>query len=943
MTAVVGDFCFISSILHVLISCVVMERVFLLVVVTTLLGNAFEGQVDGASTTLKSGFGVNFKRVGSIQPSLNKRYITLAFELPQYEPDVYDDLVVECPFEDKHYSEYIMYSVNYICQVFNTTMAAHIKERQVNDVIILDEILHIRSVLPYPPGGGRGKRGLALVFGISAGILNIVNTVDMRRRIAALRYSHHKVVQAHATNTKMIMDNQNDILQIAEIIAQGFQNVRSDLNKTVVLVKNVSHTLHNEIQYLAERFQGNIDTLIISSRMIATVSTKLSVALHDASVSYSNMRWYLHDYAEGIVDIMQGKLPSSLIPPHQLQTVLDDAIHNLQGNFPNYELVFKSVSHYYRKTDVTYAVEDNILYVLVPIMIKKANQDSLDLYRIETCHVPFDVSKPATHNPSTHTRVSITTDYIAVSGNNFAELTQSQLDSCDHYNGLFLCDNFILQVHSSAYTCQSALFYDASPAIINEFCHFQYFQAIKPSPCILESESHVLLANLGNRWSFRCRDENVPRRANGSDYAVLAKSSLCNCALVGDTFFVAQQIGNCTPHFHDNKLFYPMNAAVATVFYSYLSNSGYMANMSQLYTAPPDLHVPPLKVTHSDDGSDVLFVDDLTTSVSLKKLRDTIARRKEVYLSTAQKENAEIANLESWFRNKRNWAIGLTFILSIIGTIAAGIAIYTCVKSHRLMSIFGLMLSRPDAAAAMQDLSDVDSESLFLNRLYDKLFQVIFLMIIFLIYKLAKALYVKWSVIRIALPNAVASSGNVMSHLHLEFCSTTSGLVKVYLGSFHVNIFKLHITGDLSDITYRLRCARCRIYGILYISWDAAVFNLRHGLFPILLPAYAYIPPWTLHNLSTALHEPFALRLLCSHAGLTYVLTADRWNISAPERVCAGSVGRASSRVRSSMREIAILESPHELDVTYETMDANGESAISDVGVQAAPMRYVFP
>jgi hypothetical protein len=51
-----------------------------------------------APATLKAGFGVNFKHVGQLQPSINKRFMTLAFHLPKYGPlSNYSELITDCP------------------------------------------------------------------------------------------------------------------------------------------------------------------------------------------------------------------------------------------------------------------------------------------------------------------------------------------------------------------------------------------------------------------------------------------------------------------------------------------------------------------------------------------------------------------------------------------------------------------------------------------------------------------------------------------------------------------------------------------------------------------------------------------------------------------------------------------------------------------------------
>ena len=71
------------------------------------------------------------------------------------------------------------------------------------------------------------------------------------------------------------------------------------------------------------------------------------------------------------------------------------------------------------------------------------------------------------------------------------------LGDCENYNGLYLCDTYVLQLYHTAYTCASSLFYDASPGIIAKHCAFEFIFQIRPPPCLLHSDKHLLLSGNG--------------------------------------------------------------------------------------------------------------------------------------------------------------------------------------------------------------------------------------------------------------------------------------------------------------------------------------------------------------------------------------------------------------------------------------------------------------
>jgi hypothetical protein len=90
-----------------------------------------------------------------------------------------------------------------------------------------------------------------------------------------------------------------------------------------------------------------------------------------------------------------------------------------------------------------------------------------------------------------------------------------------------------------------------------------------------------------------------------------------------------------------------------------------------------------------------------------------------------------------------------------------------------------------------------------------------------------------------------------------------------------MNICDLYTVGQLSSITCTLTKSRWRTHGILTLAWNHDLFTLFYGDSKLPLPDYAYVALWTLSKLSLICTEVYAIRLLCTHEGLTYVLTTD--------------------------------------------------------------------
>jgi hypothetical protein len=346
--------------------------------------------------------------------------------------------------------------------------------------------------------------------------------------------------------------------------------------------------------------------------------------------------------------------------------------------------------------------------------------------------------------------------------------------------------------------------------------------------------------------------------------------------LVGETYFVAQRIGNCSNNINSMSLYFPINAAVATMFYEELKNTAFLSNLSGLYATPQSLHIPIVNISKPKRETDVMYQQDMTKSVNLKQIAETIKKRKVLYMNEAQKDMEDLQKVDKWFTGGSNWAIALTFVLSIIGTVAAMIAVYTCIRSHKFLSVVGTVMANPQGTQAYDLDSNTDAEDAYvMERLSDKLFQTILLIILYVLYKGCRYLYIRWSAIKILIPEAIALQKGPVSHLHLEFGSLKTGLTKVYLGSLFMTICEIHTCGLLSSVKCTLTKSKWKTHGVLTLNWNDNAFALMYGNSALPLPEYAYVALWTLNKLSAIFEETFAIRLLCTHDGLTYVLTTD--------------------------------------------------------------------
>ena len=483
---------------------------------------------------------------------------------------------------------------------------------------------------------------------------------------------------------------------------------------------------------------------------------------------------------------------------------------------------------------------------------------------------PIYSSEWTSDAPNSYTRVKIDTEFIAVGGHNFAEMSYAQLASCTNYNELYLCEKHILQVHESSLTCSSAIFWGASPEDVNKHCDFEYRHLIQLSPCILEADNHVLLTNLGKEWSFRCTDDNLPQRVVGSNFAVIHRNNFCSCALVGQNYFIPQRMEDCEKRPDHVELMYPINAAVATVFYQEIDNEALLKDLSKLYTTPQNLNIPKLNLTMPPHDPEVLINNDLTQIIDLKQIARAIRSKQEIFLNK-QDKNKHQQRFENWFDSVETVSMSITFLLALTGTFACFLGIYNCIKGHKVMALFGALTAQTGGANALEIGANCAG-----TRYYDIIregtFQITLVIMIFCLYHLNRYFYKRWSIIKILVPNAVNQQKGSMTHIHLEIGNPNRGSTKIYLCSFHARIMSLKMKGIITGDEMKMTMAKFWTHGILDLGETLKYFKLSQDGLDIKLPTIAYVAVWSSRKLGSVLREQYQTRLLMTYDGMTYIL-----------------------------------------------------------------------
>ncbi len=289
------------------------------------------------------------------------------------------------------------------------------------------------------------------------------------------------------------------------------------------------------------------------------------------------------------------------------------------------------------------------MIINLAIPIKLGNQKSFDQYRIELVPVPVNISC-IDNAPQSYTKLKLDhVSYIAVDENNFVELNNVTMEFCDNLRGYYICDDTILQTYRNQMTCAMAIFLAHGLENYSNSLHFDFYR------------------NLEVPFSLTCKDKSVPLRLSGHPYCAIERSSLCNCATTTNSHYIAAKITGCDDEVTQMVLKYSVNAAMSVFFKTGKSKSTESIDVKKLYEDIPQMIIPQIDIiVNNEDSKDVFDGTDLSKPIDLNKLHNIVEHYGEIYLTNDDKLKRDL-QCDHWFES--NFAFGVSFILSLIGTI----------------------------------------------------------------------------------------------------------------------------------------------------------------------------------------------------------------------------------------------------------------------------------
>ena len=251
------------------------------------------------------------------------------------------------------------------------------------------------------------------------------------------------------------------------------------MEKIIHTVNHLGERVHQMEELLMGKDHSVATQQFLHANSIGRLLFAHKLNIYLTSVQETQLRLYdelervLREFLSAVRIPSKGYLPASLFPPTILCRITSNALQMVQKKNPDYVLMIKHVTEYYDMKMVTFGVNDSEeLVVAFPVFVQDLTRESMTLYEFETVKVPITDTNLAANS---YTEVETSKPYIAFNNDYYIQLRIPELHMCKQIWHSYYCEELFLVKHKSKHSCESAIYYNLSEEVINEYCSFKVF------------------------------------------------------------------------------------------------------------------------------------------------------------------------------------------------------------------------------------------------------------------------------------------------------------------------------------------------------------------------------------------------------------------------------------------------------------------------------------
>jgi hypothetical protein len=412
----------------------------------------------------------------------------------------------------------------------------------------------VRQTRRWYPSRGMGiRRQKRQVIGMAA----LAGTIFIGSQLDKVENAVNALNEATRQQGQEIVILHDDMIAVAKASDEVWKKTLVELNATRLMMDRVVKMILKQNQELGLHAK-EFENLHLALYMLMSAQTTVMPLINRERALLERMVKHIENLIEDLVQLKYGHLSPRLVPLSEMERIRRALEIEIQQRYPEYQLLMKDVRDVY-SMNAKYWYKEGMIYITVPIYMTQHRARPMQLFEVQTVHVPYSSGKTT----NMYTKLKTDAKYIAVTSNRFLELTQSELDMCIKHQNSYTCPQQMVLEDLSTHTCLSAIYFNRSPEIVKSKCDFTVFAEFSPPEKILEAGNDILIANVKQPWTFHCaEDTDQPEVSKKATYFTIPAQTLCKCTLESAGRTVSRQIDKCDDSLQ-GKVWYTINQALA--------------------------------------------------------------------------------------------------------------------------------------------------------------------------------------------------------------------------------------------------------------------------------------------------------------------------------------------------------------------------------------------
>ena len=430
----------------------------------------------------------------------------------------------------------------------------------------------VNKTVQAPPQSRRKRE----IFGIGA----MIGSLYVGHELLKVQDAVNNLNKATKQQGNELVILHDEMTAVAEASNSQWKDLLSEVSLTRSVMNSMVKMvlrLHNTMQM--EKYE--LKNLQYALYVLMQGQTMLKPLLDREKAMISLLITMYEDLIEDLTDLKRGQLSPRLVPMSEMERIRKLMESHVQESYPEYRILMKDVRDIY-STKCGYWYWNGYVNIEVPLYMTRYTSPPMDLFKVDTVHVPYSVGRET----GTFTKLHTDSDYLALTHDRYLEVSQEELDRCLRIGNEFVCPQRLVLKNTLKHTCLSAIYFKTNPELVREICDFRVLVDFHPPEKVLQVGREILVANIKRPWYFDCQEvTDFPLVNKNATYFAMPAGALCRCALHSKGRKLSRQIDQCDETLQ-GRVWYTINQAMAL----------YMQEKETLMRTGLDIRFPKLEI-----------------------------------------------------------------------------------------------------------------------------------------------------------------------------------------------------------------------------------------------------------------------------------------------------------------------------------------------------------